>query len=164
MISVACWDLCYLSASSTAASSSCFWVKKIPVSRLFNYGLVRATITRKICFCWQSPETTRDTSVFLLAIGIAKNLECWHNLACSHLKAWIINITLEGKRKKKHALSLRDNRECKPYGLPWNSVFGLRSIPTAKPGGVSFFEVNLPQLIWTLKRKKNQANKNIMGC
>ena len=119
---------------------------KFPVSRLFNYGLVRATITRKICFCWQSPETTRDTSVFLLAIGIAKNLECWHNLACSHLKAWIINITLEGKRKKKHALSLRHNRECKPYGLPWNSVF---SIPTAKPGGVSFFEINLPQLLWT---------------
>ena len=93
--------------SSTAASSSCFWVKKkkkvqskFPVSRLFNYALVRATITRKICFCWQSPETTRDTSVFLLAIGIAKNLECWHNLACSHLKAWIINITLEAKRKK----------------------------------------------------------------
>ena len=72
----------------------------MPVGRLFSHGLVRATITRKICFCWQSPETTRDTSVFLLAIGIAKNLECWHNLACSHLKAWIINITLEGKRKK----------------------------------------------------------------
>ena len=134
----------------------------MPFGRLFNYGLVRATITRKICFCWQSPETTWDTSVFLLAIGIAKNLECWHNLACSHLKAWIINITLEGKRKKKHALSLRDNRECKPYGLPWNSVFELPNIPSAKPGAGSVFEMDLPQLPECRKRKNKQEHHGVV--
>ena len=103
-----------LTSSATACSSRFWAVKKktrLPASILFNYCLVRATIARKICFYLESPETMQDTSVFLLMVGIAKNLVCFGlpNIPTKRpgggfrIFKWISRSVLERKKENNKA-------------------------------------------------------------